>query len=486
MTKSITSPRIALLVILIWSAAGFNATAAMDKPELPHGFQPGFIITLENDTIHGLVEFGTSRNSHLRCRFMHSAADEVQTFGPRELNGYGFGEKLVFNTKAIDLKTFLKHVDFDINQLQEDDEIIHLLQHFDFVFSDPESDVEPVLQTADGNPITLQPLFMKVILLSEVSMYSYGTLFFAQPKEGEVYLLRQIHSEVVRGGTTYRITTNEYLGILNLLTQNCPQVNAEVMGTRFTLKAIRDILISYNECIEYPLWLPQPEPPAVRINPGITLHSGLSSLSFKTNPRLVPADGRRSEVATTLYPGIYVDIVFPRSNNMVNLSLGMQLMTLEFSDYTFIENPIQGHFKQDQYFLKQSYLTVPLELHYRPFKSNFHTSFIAGANLNFNIGEDHINQTTGIAEDTGIVVYTNYRTFHNSKTFNPGIITGFDVRKSLGWNFYIAAGVRYEITSNVFNIRDNQKISVPLTEQSNIQSFTFKISIMREFDNLFQ
>ncbi|TVQ17299.1 MAG: hypothetical protein EA361_02815 [Bacteroidetes bacterium] len=485
MTKSITSPRIALLAILIWLAAGFNTIEAKVKPEIPFGFQPGYIITLENDTIHGLVEFGTSRNSHLRCRFMHSVDDEVQTFGPRELNGYGFGQKLVFNTKAIDLNTFLRHANFDITQLQESDEIIHLLQHFDYVFSDPESGVEPVLQTAEGKPITLQPLFMEVIVQGEISLYAYSSLYFVQKDEGELYLLRQIKSEVFRNGQTYIIITNEYLGVLNYLTRNCPQVNAGVMGTKFSLNAFRNLIVSYNQCTGNPFWISNEKIPKVKINPGISLITESSTLSFKTNPNMKPASARIAETVTTVYPGLYFDIMFPKTSNRINFALGAQLWDVEFNDYSFVEQTTSIK-KSNQASLRQSYLKIPLELHYKPFRSNLHPSLMAGVNLNYTLKDDHIYKITISDNISGEELSVSSQTFHTRKAFNPGLVFGADMRKSLGSQFYLVAGVRYELASSIFSIENYDQKSLILTGNSRLQSFSIQLSLLMNLTDFYK
>lgn len=68
-------------------------------------FRPGYIITNENDTVFGNIDFRTAEQNALSCRFRADISDEVQRYGPGEIYAYRFmddGKFYVTRTVTLD------------------------------------------------------------------------------------------------------------------------------------------------------------------------------------------------------------------------------------------------------------------------------------------------------------------------------------------------------------------------------------------------
>lgn len=53
-------------------------------------FQPGYVITLQNDTLHGLIHFDTDADNAKRCHFKNSDTSEEKTYLPGTIFGFRF------------------------------------------------------------------------------------------------------------------------------------------------------------------------------------------------------------------------------------------------------------------------------------------------------------------------------------------------------------------------------------------------------------
>jgi hypothetical protein len=68
-------------------------------------FKPGYLITLTNDTIYGLIDFRTDYSNAEVCRYMKSPDTAVESFLPGSIAGYRFvNEGKYYVSKTVDLE----------------------------------------------------------------------------------------------------------------------------------------------------------------------------------------------------------------------------------------------------------------------------------------------------------------------------------------------------------------------------------------------
>ena len=63
------------------------------------GFNKGYIITLENDTVYGCIKDENINRKMINCSFRHAGSKETVDFAPGEILGYGFNDFGLFLSK---------------------------------------------------------------------------------------------------------------------------------------------------------------------------------------------------------------------------------------------------------------------------------------------------------------------------------------------------------------------------------------------------
>lgn len=78
-------------------------------------YRPGYIITLSNDTLHGLIDFRNSGRNREICDFKRTDSASSESYNPSNLYGYKFNESKYYVSKEIDVnklkeKLFLEYI----------------------------------------------------------------------------------------------------------------------------------------------------------------------------------------------------------------------------------------------------------------------------------------------------------------------------------------------------------------------------------------
>ena len=79
--------RLFLISLLLLAVVGMTMAQEYVKPRNP---VEGYIITNENDTIHGTVDFLTGEENAKACHFRREGETEFRTYGPDDILGYRF------------------------------------------------------------------------------------------------------------------------------------------------------------------------------------------------------------------------------------------------------------------------------------------------------------------------------------------------------------------------------------------------------------
>jgi len=64
-------------------------------------FKPGYLITNDNDTVYGFVDYRTDQMNAEMCRFRQANDDKTQIYSPEQINGYRFIEEGKFYVSPI-------------------------------------------------------------------------------------------------------------------------------------------------------------------------------------------------------------------------------------------------------------------------------------------------------------------------------------------------------------------------------------------------
>ena len=182
-------------------------------------FKNGYIITNQNDTINGLVDYrGEIRNMRV-CKFKKDERSDVQTYMPGSIKGYRFTEGKYFISKYIETKSFTDTV------------------------------------------------FVEFLLKGVSNLYYYNNAnyssYFIESDEGQLLELIDQEEMVEENGVTYIKKNTRYHGNLIYAFKECPEIRRDAEKVKIGHKSLIEITKKYHDymcddeqCIVYEKKLP--------------------------------------------------------------------------------------------------------------------------------------------------------------------------------------------------------------------------------------
>ncbi|AYB32465.1 outer membrane beta-barrel protein [Chryseolinea soli] len=174
-------------------------------------FKKGFIVTLENDTVPGLLSYREGSKAHRVCSFKASPEQEVVKYEPTQLVGYGFVNDTYFSSKF-----------------------------------------------AETKDSTSQQVFLELLVKGRVSLYKYDYFFFME-KEGDDHLHKIIRRDMAfeRNGLVYKQKSTTYIGVVKTLLNDCQELKGEMENIGFNEQSLARLVEKYNRCMGASLAVPK-------------------------------------------------------------------------------------------------------------------------------------------------------------------------------------------------------------------------------------
>lgn len=169
-----------------------------------YNYKPGYIITTNNDTIRGLIDFGSATHNTAHCVFRKDTSSTATDYSPTELNGYGFSFNRHFLSKKVKLDST----------------------------SAPRS------------------FFMEHLVNGVVDLYfadDIGTTHFFIEQNNVMYELKNEEVKIVENNITYTKRSEAYKRSLKYLLQDVPAISSDIDHTAFTRKALIALLEKYHK-----------------------------------------------------------------------------------------------------------------------------------------------------------------------------------------------------------------------------------------------
>ena len=166
-------------------------------------FRKGYVVTQENDTISGYVEYGNASTNTYSCFF-----------------------------KIDSLATPIKYSPQDLKEISIDD-----YRHY-------------ISKEVQINGIS-QILFLEYLLDGSLDLYfvidKRNVKYYFIEKEGVMYELSNEKKIVNIDGKTYRVNSNKYIGILKFLLKESPTAYSKIENTGFNHKSFIQIAKDYHQ-----------------------------------------------------------------------------------------------------------------------------------------------------------------------------------------------------------------------------------------------
>ena len=183
-------------------------------------FRSGYIITNQNDTIHGLIDYRTNGRNARICTFKKEEGSSQTQYGPEEIKAFRYVNSKFYVAK-------------DIN--------------------------------VDGSD---ERLFLEYLINGTVDVYYYrdesGEHYLIDQGDGKLVELKNDDKELERKGVKYAKKSKEYVGVLSYMFRDSPSTVNKTKKVRLNHKSLINIAKVYHhevcldeECIVYEKNIPE-------------------------------------------------------------------------------------------------------------------------------------------------------------------------------------------------------------------------------------
>lgn len=366
-------------------------------------FKKGFVITLEKDTLFGLVGYREGSKSYKACDFRKSTAEEIVTYQPNEIAGYGIVRGKFFVSRTIQ-----------------------------------EKKREPNL------------IFLEMVVKGLVSLYKFGEVYFLEKDDGVLRQLINEKEEAFVGDNPQQykrrvlLQSNEHIAIMNMLLVDCSELSARIPKVHLTERQLTELIEDYNTCKGVPFVTYKTEKPWVKTYIGVTGGGNFSKLDFIVNePAYKYLDGTFSTSKTPL-AGLSLDITSPRLNE--RLSFHADFFYLNSKYYLYSITNTSSSITHDYISIELQQIKVPIGIRYTFPEKAITPYFNVGASNTVNIN----SSSSWIREiESGNTVNTYTNDALDITRNQLGFWGGIGVLKSVSGNQNAFIELRYEQTNGI-------------------------------------
>lgn len=198
-------------------------------------YRPGFIITLNHDTIYGKINYVDDVQNSLNCNFKSDYDIEIQRFKPGEILAYRFVNSKYYVTKEVKVE--------DNNRL----------------------------------------LFLEFLIKGKVNVY------FCRTERGDHYFIEKdsmmnelVNEDItfIEEGVTYSRESQQYKGVLNYYFQDCPELQREISDISLQKKSVIKLTKKYHELSCSSEQCTVFERPEVKVKTELAISAKYSSATF--------------------------------------------------------------------------------------------------------------------------------------------------------------------------------------------------------------
>jgi len=262
-------------------------------------FKEGFIITNQNDTIDGLVDYRSEIRNMRVCKFKIDEGSEVQTYLPGSIRGYRFTDGKFFISKYIE--------------------------------------TESVSDT----------VFVEFLLKGISNLYYYYnsnySAYFIELDNGQLLELHEDKEVVEKDGVFYIKDKSKYQGKLIYAFKDCPEIRRDVENVKIGHKSLieltkkyHDYICSDEQCIVYEKKIPLLKVQLIPMMGYVMSH-------FRTDNATL--EGFSFSPSYSISGGMGLNFIVPQFNEKITLYTTAQLT----KDY------FHGSYVKSAYYYKDYY-----------------------------------------------------------------------------------------------------------------------------------
>lgn len=359
-------------------------------------YRDGFVLTNDNDTINGLVNYKESHGQYTICKFKKTKKSKPIEYSTNDIKAYWFVNDKYFISKPI--KTDEK----------------------------------------------VENKFLEYLVKGKASLYASREDYYVQIGDGSLNLLENEKVEVHIENKTYHKNSNRYIATLNYLLRDCEEIKDKIEIFNLNEKQLTKLIEKYNACFEEESVSFKKNKKWVELRTSIQLGLAMSSMNYSIST---------SEWVTSKFPisysitgGANSDIYFPRINERGFFNLGVYYQKTSFegshsAEYKYWSS-MNDTSVQAYSTAEFSQIKVPFGFGYRFPEKKITPIIRIGALLNFVLDSSSYSR---------IAVQRNGRSwleeledpfkFHKTQV---GIWTGLGLEKNLTSKLSGSIDIRYE------------------------------------------
>lgn len=312
-------------------------------------FRPGFILSLDNDSIFGYVAFREGLQRFDVCDYRQNTGEAVQQYKPHQIKGYGFfGDRF-----------------YQSIRLQ------------------PE------------NQDTLE-VFAEVLLAGELTLLRYQHLFFAHRARDEMPLQVSFgREEVFLDGHVYVRDSKRHIGILNYLMSDCLGLHPDMQKLGASEKQLTQLFERYHKCRELPFQMYKENKPWLAFEIGVALVLAPTWFMFGEYAEQDRNNFLNALFKTNFTPsfspgvGFLMDIGFPRLQEKTTLNMGLVYHFKNFFSYSQSTSLGGSRIDRKTYNFDLHELKVPFGIKYTFTERAFTPYVIFGGSFTQNLKCNH-------------------------------------------------------------------------------------------------
>ncbi|MEO9485040.1 MAG: porin family protein [Ekhidna sp.] len=284
-------------------------------------FRKGFVITLDNDTIQGQVDYSNSSKNPKSCLFQ--GEEGKFDYSPNLILGFGYQDDKFFSSQII------------------------------------------------------EDAFVEVLLVGEISLYKSEEKFHVK-KDTSVFDLESKKVEVVKDGKVGYRETSKWRGIVNYLVSDCSTKG--VANLKLDERSLTEFFLKYNKCKGTGYTEFKTSKPWTKVDLGVSLGVSLSRIQLTSLGSYFYLDESYSSVDPTF--GIITTISSPRVSDKLTFQAELNFRKSNYSS-TFKDGGANPKFYYPS--IDLTTLSIPLSFNYLFPSKNYSLYINGGLNLDLQL-----------------------------------------------------------------------------------------------------
>ena len=268
-------------------------------------FRNGFIITLENDTINGMVDYRSNLKNYESCIFKNEQG-EIE-YLPNQIIGFGYIQDKFFYSQVI------------------------------------------------------KDSFVEALVFGDLSLYKSYNMYHLK-KDTNLYHLEFVREEFEINRVTRIREDNKWRGIISYLISDCINNSGSLIeNIGFVEKSLTRIIVKYNKCKESEFIEFKAAKQWTKLDYGASI--GISRTLIKTQDNIgLFSYLDNSYTSTNPSVGVFISISSPRITDKIAFQSELHFMRSSYSSLVIVNGSITGYHDT---FIDLSTISIPLSFNYR-------------------------------------------------------------------------------------------------------------------------